>query len=525
VSGKSFMQWYAEYILAYQARSCKPGATIPLAIMTSDDTHARTLAFLEVHRHFGLQPAQVSLVKQEKVPALVDNAAHFSMQPGSLLIETKPHGHGDVHHLLWSEGLATSWAKAGINYVAFFQVRSQTDERRGRGEQMSWPPGGRDGGLAGAMANAGARDLRARGHPAKCPARALPLTFAPPSPRPTPLRARRAQDTNALTFRAMACLLGVSVKSRLEYNSLTVPRTAGEAVGGIVRLTKPDGTSMTVNVEYNQLDPLLRATVSPAGDVADPASGCSPYPGNINVLALELRPYVKTLEETGGQMPEFVNPKYKDAGRDAFTKPTRIECMMQDYPKLLHAGARVGFTQLDRWLCFSPVKNHHADAAKKAAAGGPPESASTGEADMYAASARMLRAAGMHIEAGEPLAPLGIPVVLAPQLHLSPAFATTWGELLKKVKGGAISKRSSLVVNGEASLRGLELDGALVVHACNGASAKLEGLRVTNAGWQLQLLAADEAAAEEVAMRGYKLVQMHSRTLAFSDGKERLVKV
>lgn len=40
---------------------------------------------------------------------------------------------------------------------------------------------------------------------------------------------------------------------------------------------------MIVNVEYNQLDPLLRASVSPDGDVADPATGHSPYPGELSV--------------------------------------------------------------------------------------------------------------------------------------------------------------------------------------------------------------------------------------------------
>ena len=35
---------------------------------------------------------------------------------------------------------------------------------------------------------------------------------------------------------------------------------------------------MTVNVEYNQLDPLLRETSSPDGDVND-ETGFSPYPG------------------------------------------------------------------------------------------------------------------------------------------------------------------------------------------------------------------------------------------------------
>lgn len=36
-----------------------------------------------------------------------------------------------------------------------------------------------------------------------------------------------------------------------------------------------------INVEYNQLDPLLRATGHPDGDV-NCETGYSPFPGNIN---------------------------------------------------------------------------------------------------------------------------------------------------------------------------------------------------------------------------------------------------
>ncbi len=43
-------------------------------------------------------------------------------------------------------------------------------------------------------------------------------------------------------------------------NSLCVPRRAGEAAGAITKLTHVDGRTITINVEYNQLDPLLRAT-------------------------------------------------------------------------------------------------------------------------------------------------------------------------------------------------------------------------------------------------------------------------
>lgn len=34
-----------------------------------------------------------------------------------------------------------------------------------------------------------------------------------------------------------------------------------------------------------------------------------------------------------GLVPEFVNPKYADAAKSKFKKPTRLECMMQDHPK------------------------------------------------------------------------------------------------------------------------------------------------------------------------------------------------
>ena len=45
-----------------------------------------------------------------------------------------------------------------------------------------------------------------------------------------------------------------------------------QAIGAIALLEHRDGSSLTINVEYNQLDPLLRATINKEGDVND-ASG------------------------------------------------------------------------------------------------------------------------------------------------------------------------------------------------------------------------------------------------------------
>lgn len=82
-------------------------------------------------------------------------------------------------------------------------------------------------------------------------------------------------------------LAGVSAKEGYDVNSLAVPRKAQEAIGAITRLSHADGRKMTINVEYNQLDPLLRATTHPEGDSNDP-SGWSPFPGPALQICVEI---------------------------------------------------------------------------------------------------------------------------------------------------------------------------------------------------------------------------------------------
>ena len=43
--------------------------------------------------------------------------------------------------------------------------------------------------------------------------------------------------------------------------------------------------------------------------------------------------------------------RYADADRIAFKSATRLECMMQDYPKELPATASVGFTVVNQARC------------------------------------------------------------------------------------------------------------------------------------------------------------------------------
>lgn len=52
--------------------------------------------------------------------------------------------------------------------------------------------------------------------------------------------------------------------------------------------------------------------------------------------------------------------RYKDASKTSFKSSTRLECMMQDYPKTLPPSARVGFTV--NYLFQVIDESVHADA-------------------------------------------------------------------------------------------------------------------------------------------------------------------
>ena len=112
-------------------------------------------------------------------------------------------------------------------------------------------------------------------------------------------------------------------------NSVCVPRKPGEEMGAICRLVNENDASdeLVINVEYNQLDSLLRQKWNKDGDVPN-HEGYSQFPGNTNTLVFKIPEYVENLTRTGGVIPEFVNPKYADEARTTFKAPTRLECMM-----------------------------------------------------------------------------------------------------------------------------------------------------------------------------------------------------
>jgi UDP-sugar pyrophosphorylase len=431
----TYLKHYADNLLAMEARMEHP-RPVPFIIMVSQDTAPKTIESLEANHYFGLAKEQVHVLQQELVPAIADNDGALALKEKYELI-LKPHGHGDIHMLLHTSGLAARLEEDGIEHLMFIQ------------------------------------------------------------------------DTNGQVFNTVPAALGVSVEKGYDFNSLAINRVPGEAVGGLARLVG-NGKELTLNVEYNQLDPLLRATISPEGDVPN-EQGFSMFPGNCNTLVIGMAAYVRILEASQGIIAEFVNPKYTDETKSAFKKPTRLETMMQDLPKLFGESEKVGVTIFSRMWSFSPNKNNIADAAEKVASGGPADAGATAESDFYEAGRTRLEVAGATIEAAAGETILGVPFIPGPKVILRPSFAMSLAEGREKVSGCTISGESTLILDGrDISLEGVELSGstALVVKACAGAKVAVKG-SFGNEGFELVKLSGEERSAESdvpeyLKIRGYR---------------------
>jgi UDP-sugar pyrophosphorylase len=267
-------------------------------------------------------------------------------------------------------------------------------------------------------------------------------------------------------------------------------------------------------------------------------------------------------------MPEFVNPKYKDNSKTTLKKATRLECLMQDFPKVLknttttttinnsnnatntstatskfkstskypantspqqqqqdhqqqqqdhqqQQQQRVGFTCVSADFCFSPVKNATAEGAALQDKGIHAGTVATGEADLYASYVRILSCIGCQVDGSSSGAATemekyrGISIMPGPAILLKPNFCCSLSEYKQKFphpEKVQISARSTLVVRGAGVvIESLKLDGCLIIDCDDGMSMTINR-EVTNKGW---MRVHDEDSDNEVVrMRGYRLVRL-----------------
>ena len=122
VSGRTLFQIFAEQIVARRRRH---DAAIPWFIMTSDATHAATVAFFKASNFFGLRQDSVAFFQQGSLPA-IDAATGGILLSGQAELALSPDGHGGLIMALQNAGLLKRMEREGIEHVFYHQVDNPT---------------------------------------------------------------------------------------------------------------------------------------------------------------------------------------------------------------------------------------------------------------------------------------------------------------------------------------------------------------------------------------------------------------
>ncbi|SBS84423.1 UTP--glucose-1-phosphate uridylyltransferase, putative [Plasmodium ovale] len=339
------------------------------------------------------------------------------------------------------------------------------------------------------------------------------------------------QDTNALAMKVLFVCLGVSIEKQLHMNFLAISRKPGEEIGTICKLTSLDKSMNVVNIEYNIFESILNCTSE--REIVD-TDGCSLYPGNTSAILFEITRYNEILKKTNGAVPEYINPKYTDSSREHFIHPTRVESMMQDFAFLYFLNGneekknKVGVTELNRFLCFSTVKNNSLHAKKKIKNKIHPECMYSAESDLYysncafIALACMYNKKNLHLEKMEMKMFNGVQYFMPPKVLIEPQFAFTLTHLIKKIKGNiTIRNNSTLWIKSDAIITNLFLDGALIIENLNHEDSTVpiildNNLYVKNRGYEIVTLHAKsaEGQSDNASIRGYKLVKREALVIS-----------
>lgn len=448
---------YLEHYLKWINHIAGPNA--PVVIMTSGETHDKTQQLLP---HVSPGMHNVHLLKQETVFCFSDISAHLALKDGKLL--RKPHGHGDVHALLYratdplsGKRLVDIWRLQGYSYVVFFQDTNATATLT------------------------------------------IPLSLA--------ISARERLSMNFTCIpREPKEAIGLLCDVRMHGTGVAATRV----------------------VEYNKLDDLSNLLAKPVEhSCATGKSQNLSFPGSVNTLILHLDDYATVLAKSHGTVPEFINPKFIDDEKTKF-KPARIETLMQDVALLFDAEKyKIGGTNFPR-LTYQPVKNSLQDGVQKALKEQSPYCATTGERDFYEVMRQRLQAAGLKlprcltdncdVTVGGGIKVKLLPVVVADVVAMGASLEDITRVLFPNPEAVKISERSVLIIQGRVRVESLVLDGALRLVGPMEEHLPpfvVSDLSVNNTGWVVRSVRDDEDVDEIVRMRGF-VFEGECTTLHFS---------
>lgn len=120
ISLLTYLDIYCSYIREYQNLFLPEVVTLPFVMMVVEESESDIRNCLEKNNHFGLNKDQFYLIRQRRVPAILDlkGEVEFNLETGEIL--SKPHGHGECHLLMHKSGLAEKFKNEGYEWMIFF---------------------------------------------------------------------------------------------------------------------------------------------------------------------------------------------------------------------------------------------------------------------------------------------------------------------------------------------------------------------------------------------------------------------
>ncbi|SOS77104.1 UTP--glucose-1-phosphate uridylyltransferase, putative [Plasmodium sp. gorilla clade G1] len=494
ISEETYIEYYCNYIRCFEKyikKEKKKKMNIPFIIMLSDDTYEKTLCFFEEKNYFGLEKNQVHFLKQNKVFCFKNNQAHldFTYEKNTFIISKKPHGHGDIHYLINKYNILDKLIKDGYKYLFFFQDTNALA-------------------LKVLFVCLGVSIQKQ-----------LHMNFLAVSRKP-------GEEIGAL------CTLNNNEKSmtvNLEYNIFDSLLSSN----GIKEVIQKDGFSLypgntsAILYEINKYNEILKKTNGNIPEYINPkymdnTRDHFKCPTRIESMMQDIALYFyehkrnKTTQAStvmgentqmvmgentqmvmgeNTQMVMGENTQMVMGENTQMVMRDNTQTVMRDNTSIvipnnsainnsicndkkgnnmddinLYDITNVGVTELDRCLCFSPVKNNSINAYKKILNNIHPECMFSAETDLYYSNCRFIQLACIYNKKKFILDEIptktfnGISYFLPPKILIEPEFSFTLTHLIKKIKGNiTIKNGATLWLKANAIITNLYLDGTLII--------------------------------------------------------------
>ena len=115
--GKNFLTLKLEHMT--HAERELDVAPVPVALLTSFNTHDATGEALDTHSHYGRRPEELVRVLQSDMPRIDLSQGYAEARP---LASRSATGHGDFLFALYRRGIVDAWLDRGISHIDFSNI-------------------------------------------------------------------------------------------------------------------------------------------------------------------------------------------------------------------------------------------------------------------------------------------------------------------------------------------------------------------------------------------------------------------